>query len=85
MDFNSIELQKEIDWANSTFNRQIGINRAYLIDKQLFNLTLQFTIYDWRRMRTKEYWETIDKISSSRKKEYTLQCVRTYLDNVYGK
>jgi hypothetical protein len=82
MEYNSIESQKEIDWANSTFNRQIDINRNYLTDKKLFNLTLNFTIHDWRTMRTAEYWETMKELSSIGRKEYTLICVQKYLDNL---
>jgi len=79
---NITESQKEINRVNKIFNMQIERNRNYLTDKKLFNLTLNFTIHDWRTMRTAEYWETMKELSSSVRKEYTLICVRKYLDNL---
>ena len=50
------------------------------IYKELFNLTFDFTLHDWRNIRTKEYWETIDKFDYDTKKRYTLDCVKRYID-----
>ena len=77
-EINITELQKEVDKVNQIFDRQIGRDNNYLIDKKLFNLTLNFTINDWRTMRTAEYWETIKKLNSIKRKEYTLICVKNY-------
>ena len=81
-EINITELQKEVDKVNQIFDRQIGRDNNYLIDKKLFNLTLNFTINDWRTMRTAEYWETIKKLNSIKRKEYTLIYVKNYLRNL---
>ena len=51
------------------------------VEKRLFNLTNNFTIYDWRIIRNEQYWQTIDSFSYYYKKEYTLKCVKEYLKN----
>jgi hypothetical protein len=79
---NTTESQKEINRVNKTFNMQIDRDRSFYIDKQLFNLTLNFTLNDWKTMRTTEYWETTKKLSSKGQKEYLLICVKNYLDNL---
>lgn len=55
------------DWKSNTY-------------KELFNLTFDFTLDDWRNIRTKQYWETVDKFDFYTKKRYTLDCVKRYID-----
>lgn len=66
---------------NSIFDYQIKRGDwKSRIHKELFNLTFDFTLDDWRNIRTKEYWETIDKFDYDTKKRYTLDCVKRYID-----
>ena len=52
------------------------------LHKQLFNLTFDFTLEDWNKIRTPKYWNTLDSIKDEdKKKEFTLQCVKYYLRN----
>jgi hypothetical protein len=51
-----------------------------IIYKELFNLTFDFTLDDWRNIRTKEYWETVDQLDYYGKKLHTLICVKKYID-----
>lgn len=65
------------------------------LEKRLFNLTNNFTIYDWKIIRNEQYWKTIDSFSYNLtvadesqleilyyyKKCYTLKCVKEYLKN----
>ena len=53
------------------------------IDKQLFNLTLNFSLLDWNRIRNKKYYEVIDKLPTTLEKNlYTLRCVKYYIRNI---
>ncbi len=70
----------EIAKINNAFDNQIRSERKYSIDKELFNLTLDFTINDYRRFRTEKYWNTLDSLETVQdKKLYTLTCVRYYV------
>jgi hypothetical protein len=73
-------LLMEIAKINNAFDNQIRSERKYSIDKELFNLTLDFTINDYRRFRTEKYWNTLDSLETVQdKKLYTLTCVRYYV------
>ena len=66
---------------NSIFDYQIKRgDQKSRVHKELFNLTFDFTLDDWRNIRTKEYWDTIDKFDYDTKKIYTLGCVKSYID-----
>lgn len=50
------------------------------IDKDLFELTYNFKLKDWKNIRTKEYWLKNSLINSEQKrKEYLLDKVKIYL------
>jgi hypothetical protein len=50
------------------------------IDKELFELTYNFKLRDWRMIRTKDYWLQNSLITSEQKrKEYLLHQVKLYL------
>jgi hypothetical protein len=70
----------EIAKINNAFDNQIRSERKYSVDKELFNLTLDFSINDYRRFRTEKYWNTLDSLETTQdKKLYTLTCVRYYV------
>lgn len=69
------------DEVNEKFDQQIKFDKKFKVDKALFNLTLDFSIDDWKFIRTKKYYDTIDKLSYDAKKIYTLKCVKYYLAN----
>ena len=85
--------QKAIERANKTFDAQIKANNKkedndinpfyedYSMHKELFNLTHNFTINDWRTIRTKKYYETIKGMSNYGKIKYNLTCVKYYIKN----
>lgn len=51
-----------------------------IIDKELFELTYNFKLKDWKNIRTKDYWEKNSLIFSEQKrKEYLLHQVKIYL------
>ena len=68
---------------NKVFDKQIKVDEKFKIHKQLFNLTFDFSMDDWRFIRTEKYWQTIDKLPYDAKKEYTLKCVEYYLNNFH--
>lgn len=70
----------EIAKINNAFDNQIRSERKYSVDKELFNLTIDFSINDYRRFRTEKYWNTLDSLETTQdKKLYTLTCVRYYV------
>ena len=75
--------EKEIiNSVNKIFDRQIK-NGQPESHKKLFNLTLNFTIEDWKKFRTKKYWDKMKNLSSDfERKDYTLTCVKFYLENI---
>lgn len=89
---------EEINEINKRYNLQIKCgSKISAIHKELFNLTHNFTVDDWRMIRTKKYYDTIDAMrdveiehyfGSYKKKaidyasEYTLKCVRYYLKHI---
>lgn len=72
-------MQQEAIRVNEMFDRQIKKDFKHSIDKELFNLTLDFTLDDWRRMRTQKYWATIATYPPEERKRYTLKCVKCYI------
>lgn len=64
---------------NRNFDKQIKNDKKFITHKELFNLTCDFSIDEWRNIRTAEYWQKIDKLEYDSKKVYTLICVKNYL------
>ena len=74
--------QRTIDYLNSVFDRQIKEDKRYKIDKEIFNLTLNWNIEDWKKIRTETYWKEIDSIFSSiDKKKYKLNKIKEYYES----
>ena len=64
-----------------TFKKQAEKNVIYRLDKEIFILSLEFSLEDWRRMRTKKYWEKRDAIENLyEQKNFILLSMREYLD-----
>lgn len=58
------------------------MNKRYEVHKKLFELTLNFSVLDWKFIRTPKYYETMATIKEyDRQKEYTLKCVEYYIKN----
>ena len=70
-----------IEKVNLQFDKQIKKDKKFQVHKDLFNLTNDFTLDDWRTMRTERYWDIYDKLSYDKKKEFTLQCVKEYIND----
>lgn len=74
--------QGTIDYLNSVFDRQIKEDKRYKIDKEIFNLTLNWSVEDWKKIRTETYWKEIDNISGDiNKKIYKLNKIKQYYEN----
>jgi len=88
--------KKEI---NQIYDWQITQGRYQSITHQeLFNLTNNFTINDWQRIRTEKYWNIIDQMQNEIeynkfgfykikkaidcRSEYTLKCVKYYIKHI---
>jgi len=85
--------QSVIDKTNKTYDLQINGRKAtkfkrgyranpnFKIDKELFNLSLQLDINDWREIRCGNFWKTIDKIEGRDNKNFFLLTkVKEYLN-----
>lgn len=75
---------EQVTYINNAFNKAIAKgNKLSKIDKEIFNLTLDFTSKDYLAYRTKEYWEELDAIQGEiNKKTYVLTAVKEYLRGV---
>ena len=71
--FNKEEINKIYKW-------QIEKGYNNYLDYTLFNLTHDFTLSDWKKIRNNNgYWETLDSLTLIKKKEFTLKMVKNYL------
>ena len=66
--------------ANKIFDSQIITDKKFIIHKKLFNLTFNFSMKDWKLIRTEEYWKVRDNLPVDDRKKYTLTCVEKYLN-----
>ena len=76
---------------NEIFDRQINASKKYntskeyqinKISKEIFNLTVDFDIRDWKTIRSGEYWNVLDSIKDElEKKQYTLSKIKEKLTN----
>jgi len=58
----------------------------YKVQKQLFNLTFDFTLNDWRIIQTKKYYNIKDKFKENwQKQNYLLYCVNYYIKHLQVK
>jgi hypothetical protein len=74
--------EKELKRIDKIWKRQIKQNPKFKVHQALFHLTLNFTFNDWRKIRTKKYWNMSDSLDYDEQKEYTLQCVEYYIKNL---
>lgn len=58
----------------------------YKVQKQLFNLTYNFTLNDWRIIQTKKYYFIRDNLQEQwQKYNYLLYCVNYYIKHLQVK
>ena len=74
-------LDKEINRVNRAFDRQIiGGCKASSYEKLLFNMTLDFTLDDWKIIHTKKFWSKLDTLTNRfSKSKYIFTCVDHYI------
>lgn len=65
---------------NRVFTYQSKWNDKYKVHKDLFNLTADFTIDDWRMIRDENFYKASDKMKVDNKKQFLLKRVRNYLE-----
>ena len=71
---------------NNRLSYQIFKDRKFAVQKELFNLTYNFTLKDWRIIQTKKYFIIKDTFSKNwQKNNYLLQCVNYYIKNLQHK
>jgi len=83
-------VRNEVDRANYLFDIQIKNkkkpyeSKMAMIDKQLYNLTINFTNRDWRAIRTDEYWKTHDRpyFEPYHKNIWILTQVKAYIEKI---
>lgn len=71
----------EIIRLNSYFDKQSYKNPISVLDKKIFNLTLDFTLTDWKLVRKGKYWEKLDGMTNElERKKYTLNIITEYIE-----
>lgn len=70
-----------IEKVNLQFDKQIKKDKKFQVHKDLFNLTNDFTLDDWRTIRTERYWDIYNELSYDKRKVFTLQCVKQYIND----
>jgi len=76
------ELEKsKFDNVLKIFDKDIKDNNSYLakIDKQLFKLSINLSVNDWKLIRGKDYFEYTRKMGIIDKRLYLLELVKNYL------
>lgn len=81
----------QIQKVNKIYDAQIYYERGKtnnskrtlsVVNKELFNKTINFSIEDWTFIRTDLYWQRLSLLDREiERKEYTLKCVNFYLNN----
>jgi len=75
---------------NEMFDRQTdkykkGDNRREYclnkLSKEILNLTIDFDIRDWKKIRSGDYWKENDSLSGVEKKLHTLKYIKKYINN----
>ena len=74
----SQDIKKQINYI---FDKQIILDEKFRVHKELFNLTFDFTLNDWRNIRTEKYWIIRDQLDYDEQKEHTLYYVKQYIKN----
>ena len=80
------EALRRFDLSHKDIVKEYGRNsvnaRTSLIGKEIYNLTSEFSIINWKKMRANNYWPVIDSIKSLyEKKLFTLNRVKEYIDS----
>lgn len=71
---------KEVDRVLYQFDRQCQRCPADKFKRELFILTFNFTIKDWREVRKGDYWEKRDSLQGVAMDRFKLSRVREYLN-----
>jgi len=77
-------LDQNINRVNRSFDRQISKgHKTSVYEKLLFNMTLDFTLDDWKIIRTKKFWSKLDTLTNRfSKSKYIFTCVDDYIKYV---
>jgi len=73
------------NFVNKVFDQQYNDKKNFsnkeliLLYKELFNLTNEFTIDDWKKIRNRDYYNSLIGLNINDKKKYTLKKVKNYL------
>ena len=76
------------NFVNKVFDEQYKDKKKFpnkeliLLHKQLFNLTNEFTIDDWKKIRDKDYYDSLMNLEINDQKKFTLNRVKKFLQKV---
>lgn len=73
--FHRLDTKGIMQWKQNKKNLRFCI--SYFM-KEIFLESFNFTVTDWRIIRTDEYFIEVQKLSDIEKKVYTLQCILNY-------
>lgn len=63
------------------YDKIYWVLRHNKIQQELFRLTHNFSISDWRTIRTPKFWKNINGLQGSERDLFYLKCVNYYLNN----
>lgn len=71
---------------NNWLDYQILRDPKFKAHKELFNLTCNFSLNDWRIIHTKKYFQIRDNyLHDWQRKNYLLLCVKYYIKHLQNK
>ena len=59
-------------------HREYCLNK---LSKEIFNLTIDFDIIDWKKTRGGNYWQENDLLFGIEKKIHTIKYIKEYVNN----
>jgi hypothetical protein len=71
------------DKVLNAFDLQIKEHNDLLtkLEKQLFKLSINLTVYDWKLIRGKDYFDYTKRMSLIEKRRYLLELIHEYKKN----
>lgn len=76
------------EFVNKVFDEQYKDKKKFpnkeliLLHKELFNLTYEFDIEDWKKIRDKNYYDSLIGLDINEQKKFTLNKVKKFLQMV---
>jgi len=71
----------EISRVLRIFKKQILEDSTYILDEKLFKISLKLSLHDWKKIRTKDYYDKVRFQSDYQRKMILYNYIKNYLNN----